>query len=1535
MLLNSSFDKIDVKTQDRVTDLLTSTASQFFKQGMEALKQNDSEVMMYQKKREEIEKRKRMRDSMASTIMEEDEEDENEEGNLALSNSSNIIDAIKQNTARYGFLIFWLLKNLSASLQDDAKSTNTRSRTQSSLGAYGSKKATNSTHFNMITNNIVNCLDFIIKTFLTLSSPLIAQQSAPINRIFATSTERSEFIGMILQPCYQLMEIETFLKDTKGVRQDRLYRVLSLAVVKFNQIRNVQTSLDQLFVYFEHISEPLADLLFMLYNDYDNSTLAEEIIREICDRGFNSNDTKGPKMVAIFFLRLTQLAPKLVLKNFTYMIQMLGGENFTVRSSIVESAGIILIDLCKSINNMQKNDNPDALERINTDIQSLLDLVEERVLDVNPYTRLRAIQALANLVEQNLMFTKRLPQVTNIAVRSLQDKSSLVRKNALRLMSRLISTHPFRIYPEGMLKLSEWEANLERLKVELDNIQPPSTVTSMSNSFSENNNESASSEPINAAEESASNSETIEKLQLLYKYHVDAVNFIKKIHEGLDFAQKLLSSRSKPEVIESMDLFVLADAYKIETARTGIRAMIHLVSAKGGGYNDDALVIQKHLLSCYQTLFFESPANASPVEANTRVAKALITLTYNASVSELTSLEKLLEFAMNPSLLSKESPATAKSTRSKKNDEYDDDDLQGVANRKLSSNKMISDGVISILWKIFSSTDERVLKNQRRGAIIILSMLARSDPYIITSSSIEILLKIGFGEYGRNDFQVAKYSCIALERMIPQENKLSSGKSQAQSDRPKLAATHEVVRNIVGFILQPCSLSEWFSMCEAAMNTLNNICDNPDAIISQLIKMKAKHYFAGPAHRKEVEDEMLQQLVLPNTYFKNAEDNTNRAKINEEAGLLAQLIFIVGHAALKTLVHLEKMEGRFKRRKMELDKLRVEAAEKAKAEAQASGRSKRKSKGHGDDEEITAEQELELIGGSTTEDDFSEELHYVREFEILYSDKSLLAPFGPMIRDLCLEIVRDLQKVISLKEAAKRGENVETPKYNRFPRMLVIASTLSLVKMMTVSAKFCEENLGLLLTILDTTSKFEEPDVKKVLAKMHPKKTATQGDDGDQQGNNEQVREQLTPQDILLLEEYENYITGTIVRSNLIIGVGDLSVQFNHVMEENTEHVYERLRDKSRLVQRTTFLTMTFLILAGQVKVKDQQLLGQMARCLEDEDPKISNLVKIFFMELSTKDNTIYNNFIDIFNSLVEYTESSSSSSAAAAPKKNSKKKKISSSVDEEEDSSSFSEDEEEMEWEESELIDTSYSKKLKGVTSSSSSSHEKKLSPEAFRRIIKFIVSFVNKEKYIKQLSEKLSARLQKAESKEMWEHLAYVLSVLPHKNEEIAAIISQGYRKLKPDDDNDNGDDEEIEDDETEKDEKEKNTTRRRRSNDKKRRSKRIQKRSNKNDSEDESSSEEEDDDSSEEDDDNDDENVQLVESNEGNNKDEEEEEDIEAVEEEEDYDVQEIEPKINNISLEEQQQDDDDDDEDEVMTTSRRRKQHQRSSRRSRQS
>jgi len=67
-------------------------------------------------------------------------------------------------------------------------------------------------------------------------------------------------------------------------------------------------------------------------------------------------------------------------------------------------------------------------------------------------------------------------------------------------------------------------------------------------------------------------------------------------------------------------------------------------------------------------------------------------------------------------------------------------------------------------------------------------------------------------------------------------------------------------------------------------------------------------------------------------------------------------------------------------------------------------------------------------------------------------------------------------------------------------------------------------------------------------------------------------------------------------------------------------------------VKKNTLMVLTHLILNGMIKVKGQ--LGEMAKCVEDPEPRVADLAKLFFQELSTKENAIYNNLPDVISHL-------------------------------------------------------------------------------------------------------------------------------------------------------------------------------------------------------------------------------------------------------------------------------------------------------------
>lgn len=143
-------------------------------------------------------------------------------------------------------------------------------------------------------------------------------------------------------------------------------------------------------------------------------------------------------------------------------------------------------------------------------------------------------------------------------------------------------------------------------------------------------------------------------------------------------------------------------------------------------------------------------------------------------------------------------------------------------------------------------------------------------------------------------------------------------------------------------------------------------------------------------------------------------------------------------------------------------------------------------------------------------------------------------------------------------------------------------AALTLAKLMAVSAPFCEQHLALFLTVLE-----KSPD--------------------------------------------------PVVRSNCTVAFGDLVQAFGRIVDENISFLFARLDDSDPGVRRNTLLVLTHLTLTGLIKVKGQ--IGEVARCLLDEDERIVALTRLFFHELASKDPAlIYNHIPDILSTLTSST---------------------------------------------------------------------------------------------------------------------------------------------------------------------------------------------------------------------------------------------------------------------------------------------------------
>ncbi|KAI8965469.1 condensin component [Daldinia sp. FL1419] len=1023
-----------------------------------------------------------------------------------------------------------------------------------------------------------------------------------LGKIFLTTSERDTFIGLLTRPVYMVLESEQRVKNT-AIKM-HAFKVLCIAVKHHGHGYAAQISIVQNLTYFEHLSEPMAEFLHILAEQYDYPQLADEILREISNKEFNSNDTKGPKSVSSFIVKLSELIPRLVIKQMTMLAKQLDSESYTLRCSLIEVCGNMIAHLTTQ---------EERSENHKSQLNAFFDVLEERFLDINPYCRCRAMQVYTKLCELDQKFPKRRQKAAELACRSLEDKSSHVRRNAIKLLGTLIKTHPFTVLHGAQLSRKDWQERLDKVDAELDSLKPPAGEPGLGEDKADNTalideptqlespqkpGEMTDEEKIAAvqkAQEDAATSEAIEKLTLTKRYYTDALKFIEVLHEATSTVCQLLGSKNKSEVIEAMDYLEIGNAYNIEDNMIGIRRMMRLIWTKGN--SDEGKGVQSHLIDCYKRLFFEAPDSFSPNDAAIYIARNMISLTSGTTPAELTSLEQLLATMMKGG--------------------------------------MISDRVVTKLWEVYGFHKREISRSQRRGAIIVLGMLATAAPEIVVGE-METMLRTGLGSHGRADLQLAKYTCIALQRLNP------TGRQAKESTVKfsRLPNEHAVLARLAAITEVPSDSKEWFGVAEQAINAIYTLAKHPDMLCSEIIRRRTKVVFSArqkspsasrPGSRDQeytatanVDQGMTQGITMgldaPTQTINRLTSEPPVEPKQKAAIALSQLLFIVGHVAIKQIVHLELCELDFKRRKQEKEK--DAAAKPAPPRPSMGGRKGKTATPAVED----PGDELDLIGG-TTEDDFTEAMAHIREQELLFGPQSLLANFGPMVAEICSrsDIYRD--------------------------KGLQAAATLCLAKLMCVSSEYCEAHLPLLITIMERS-----PDAT--------------------------------------------------VRSNVVIALGDMAVCFNHLIDENTDFLYRRLADRDLSVKRTCLMTLTFLILAGQVKVKGQ--LGEMAKCLEDEDKRIADLARMFFTELSTKDNAVYNHFVDMFSLL----------------------------------------------------------------------SSDRRMEEDAFRRIVKFLLGFVEKDKHAKQLAEKLAARLPRCETERQWNDVAYALGLLQHKNEDITKIVSEGFK-------------------------------------------------------------------------------------------------------------------------------------------------------------
>ncbi|KAF6154607.1 hypothetical protein GIB67_010940 [Kingdonia uniflora] len=265
-----------------------------------------------------------------------------------------------------------------------------------------------------------------------------------------------------------------------------------------------------------------------------------------------------------------------------------------------------------------------------------------------------------------------------------------------------------------------------------------------------------------------------------------------------------------------------------------------------------------------------------------------------------------------------------------------------------------------------------------------------------------------------------------------------------------------------------------------AITAIYAVHPTPETLAADVVKTSLRSVFAFSTLRNELPIETLSPVQVTK---------------------LSRYLFVVGHVALNQLVYIKSCL-----RKIQKQKTRKERSELQSQEVQ----SNYTTQADVPTKEMDINAELGIV---SSEDAILDTLSERAEKEIISSsfvEKNLIGQCAPFLSKLC----RNLGLM------------------HKYPE-LQASGMLALCRFMVIDADFCENNLQLLFTVVESSS-------------------------------------------------------SEVVRSNCTIALGDLAVRFPNLLEPWTENIYARLRDSSISVRKNAVLVKGY-INEMAVRVEDEE----------------------------------------------------------------------------------------------------------------------------------------------------------------------------------------------------------------------------------------------------------------------------------------------------------------------------------------------------------
>mmetsp|Transcript_10234 Transcript_10234/g.30019 ORF Transcript_10234/g.30019 Transcript_10234/m.30019 type:complete len:1354 (-) Transcript_10234:200-4261(-) len=686
--------------------------------------------------------------------------------------------------------------------------------------------------------------------------------------------------SIVVLPCriaYQMLESASGVVARKAASGDIALAMIAATVNSCDSLLGtIIAALMDLMHSFEHLAPLCAELCTLV----STNRLGVELIREVgrldtsgIIGSDSANKASGIKFVAPFVYELALCRPQLVLANISHLLQHLETEPYYLRSAILTALGHIIEYIGKVL---KPNDSGSLIADIECEASpgnlqkssaALLDILQERSLDVSSYTRSAVLKSWIRLADSGSIPVERILPVTRMAIDRLQDKTVIVRKQSLQLLTTLLENNPYMgdLDPKPYRnKLVEMYAFVkENLPVSIKEAREERLAEAKANEESEDSILQLEQATLAAAIAEANAMDGVDELDSkdnefrskveALKFAQSALDFIDQFEDASSNLHGMLLSSNGSDVTEALRFFVKARHFNLPCAVTGMKQALTLMWSTEQNIKDE-------VLKAFVDVFISQPGtNGEDFLPSNQIAMNLLVLMDDATASELASIEEAIGC--------------------------------------LVKNDRIPAEVFSGLWSATATAKD---SKTRASALHILAMAANADRAIVDSKSrLKLISDHALGDYTEEhrDWKMAYSGALALQRVERAQVDTSCAKylvlEYILEQLCTIARGDWCVDNIERDTLQ------WFSAAEQVIGALFVISPEPEVCCADIIREMHNQTLDGSS-------EECHPLRL------------------------ARFFHVLGHIAMKLLVYTEVLSGAVRRANAKRSLKKQEDADKMK-----------------------------------------------------------------------------------------------------------------------------------------------------------------------------------------------------------------------------------------------------------------------------------------------------------------------------------------------------------------------------------------------------------------------------------------------------------------------------------------------------------------------------------------------------------------------------------------------------------------------------